>query len=417
MLIAVHDEKVVIDEINNLYQLMGDDPERIKIHIGFPGGDAGELCESEYYKDIDIWHYLEFNANRPWNIFGVGRPDISHNNNITIQANPSYQASRSTDAVLARDQNGNYFLCHKLKLGGNYSGRSDEFRETYGHLFTYDTIRFPNGKNARYAVICGTHDDDARYKIATFVHLVGAFKAGTLSKHGMDSLHKKITQAKLLHRENTGNANEHVYTEIDVQDTEYHLLDETDILQVAKATESTRVARHKILTNAIYRIIGGRVKVCVGVCKDALFDVLLRDYSQNRDLLIEAKGSMDRAEVRLAIGQLYDYRLHGFDQEKENLKLIDMAVLLPEIPDKDTVNLVQSAGISVLWISEETILSSDRVVQQRLNSILQRPVKSIHLSKQCASPDRVIGVSPTAENVGCRKLDSGGRDQAVRLAW
>lgn len=45
------------------------------------------------------------------------------------------------------------------------------------------------------------------------------------------------------------------------------------------------------------------------------------------------------------------------------------------------------------------------------------PVGRIHSSKLCASPDRVTGVSPTAENVGCRKLVSGGRDQAVRLAW
>lgn len=44
-------------------------------------------------------------------------------------------------------------------------------------------------------------------------------------------------------------------------------------------------------------------------------------------------------------------------------------------------------------------------------------IERIHSSKQCASPNRVTGVRPTAENVDCRKLDSGGRDQAVRLAW
>jgi hypothetical protein len=43
--------------------------------------------------------------------------------------------------------------------------------------------------------------------------------------------------------------------------------------------------------------------------------------------------------------------------------------------------------------------------------------RGVPLSKQCALPDGVAGVIPTAENVGCRKLDSGGRDQAVRLAW
>jgi hypothetical protein len=48
---------------------------------------------------------------------------------------------------------------------------------------------------------------------------------------------------------------------------------------------------------------------------------------------------------------------------------------------------------------------------------LKGPIYGIRLSKLCSWPDRVTGVSPTAENVGCRKLDSGGRDQAVRLAW
>lgn len=67
-------------------------------------------------------------------------------------------------------------------------------------------------------------------------------------------------------------------------------------------------------------------------------------------------------------------------------------------------------------VDRQLLILSGALPMDRITGTDKR-LNRIRSSKQCGSLDRVMGVSPTAENVGCRKLDSGGRDQAVRLAW
>lgn len=65
-------------------------------------------------------------------------------------------------------------------------------------------------------------------------------------------------------------------------------------------------------------------------------------WIEERSLLIEAKNSDNRQNIRSAIGQLYDYRRFHDPTPK-------LAVLLPYPPAQDRRDLLASAGIEALW--------------------------------------------------------------------
>jgi hypothetical protein len=64
-------------------------------------------------------------------------------------------------------------------------------------------------------------------------------------------------------------------------------------------------------------------------------------YSKKTNQLIEAKGSVSRDAIRMAIGQLFDYKRFAPART-------DLTVLLPECPRPDLVELIRSAGISMI---------------------------------------------------------------------
>jgi len=70
--------------------------------------------------------------------------------------------------------------------------------------------------------------------------------------------------------------------------------------------------------------------------------ILCDAFLPERDVLIEAKGSDSRVAIRLAIGQLYDYRRFEAIQPK-------LAVLLPYEPSSDMRALLTSADIGWIW--------------------------------------------------------------------
>jgi hypothetical protein len=67
-------------------------------------------------------------------------------------------------------------------------------------------------------------------------------------------------------------------------------------------------------------------------------------FDQDTATLIEAKSSATRSDVRMAIGQLLDYRRHL--APKANL-----AVLLPEPPSTDLQDLLKGLGIRIIAVS------------------------------------------------------------------
>ncbi|MGP3773219.1 hypothetical protein ACTWJ8_20595 [Streptomyces sp. SDT5-1] len=73
-------------------------------------------------------------------------------------------------------------------------------------------------------------------------------------------------------------------------------------------------------------------------------------YDQTGNVLYEAKGRADREAVRLAVGQLLDYRRHAARYVDEGLK---SAVLLPEDPGQDLRDLIESSGLHLIFADGE----------------------------------------------------------------
>lgn len=70
---------------------------------------------------------------------------------------------------------------------------------------------------------------------------------------------------------------------------------------------------------------------------------LLTDiYDESENILFEAKGTTTRGAIRMAIGQLLDYQRHI---DRRGLRL---AILLPQGPSEDLVELATSVGIAVV---------------------------------------------------------------------
>lgn len=65
-------------------------------------------------------------------------------------------------------------------------------------------------------------------------------------------------------------------------------------------------------------------------------------YNESRKQLVEAKGTTNRVAIRMAIGELADYRRYL-------PKKVPSAVLLPERPLRDLEDLLSTQGIAVIW--------------------------------------------------------------------
>jgi hypothetical protein len=81
-----------------------------------------------------------------------------------------------------------------------------------------------------------------------------------------------------------------------------------------------------------------RKKYRVGHVRPMFCDLWVEDLHA----LIEAKNSDSRDALRMAIGQLYDYR--RFHEPP-----VRLAVLLSHPPGRDELALLQSAGIEAIW--------------------------------------------------------------------
>jgi hypothetical protein len=66
-------------------------------------------------------------------------------------------------------------------------------------------------------------------------------------------------------------------------------------------------------------------------------------YDVQDEELYEAKGTVKRADVRMAIGQLFDYRRHI------DVVVPRLTVLLPERPTDDLVLLINSCGMNCVY--------------------------------------------------------------------
>lgn len=124
--------------------------------------------------------------------------------------------------------------------------------------------------------------------------------------------------------------------------------DDAERCSVSRSSELTYRRLHNRMTNALRRAFAP-LSPAQGKKRYIEFDVLLPNYDgAGRDLLIEAKPDPDRGSIRIAIGQLFDYR-----RSLKRAASTDLAILTIGPPERSYLELLLDLGITALWFEEE----------------------------------------------------------------
>lgn len=130
------------------------------------------------------------------------------------------------------------------------------------------------------------------------------------------------------------------------------LKDEEDVEVIRNAGTIKQRKIHNQLTNMLmsslssYTLLEGRDNSC-------MFDVLVQKYNQKQDLIIEVKSSLEKPNIRMAVGQLYDYWYCLKGDEKPYI-----AILLPEAPDSECIKFLEWMDIGLLWFDKDQLYTS-----------------------------------------------------------
>lgn len=112
--------------------------------------------------------------------------------------------------------------------------------------------------------------------------------------------------------------------------------------------------RHNKMTTALKKLLSG-FKLTQGTSPDCRWDVLIECYDPTgRDLLLEVKPDGTKAAIRIAIGQLLDYR-----RFVPRPAATDIAVVTIGRPEGLYRQLLLDSQISAIWFTEEECLALD----------------------------------------------------------
>ncbi len=132
------------------------------------------------------------------------------------------------------------------------------------------------------------------------------------------------------------------------------LKDEADVQRLQQALNIAQRRAHNKITNQLRHLLASWGPL-EGRAQDCLYDILIKNYdTADNDLLLEVKSSIDPAQIRMAIGQVYAYwhRLMGPSQDCHT------AIVLPKHPDPKTEQLLNWLEIGLIWLEEGELYTS-----------------------------------------------------------
>jgi hypothetical protein len=94
-----------------------------------------------------------------------------------------------------------------------------------------------------------------------------------------------------------------------------------------------------------------------------MYDVMISEYDGANDLMIEVKSSVEVPHIRMAIGQLLDYR---WRRERRTKRDAHLAIMLPAKPCEQIRNLLKSLDIQLMWLEKNYICSENSNLSQFL---------------------------------------------------
>jgi len=186
--------------------------------------------------------------------------------------------------------------------------------------------------------------------------LVDAFAIDTMP----DSLIEQIT-IRRKKREPMGTS--------DLMGTALPYLDDAERRSVQKSQTVTYRNLHKRMTSRL-RVLLSELQLTQGKQLRCRYDVLAENYdAKGRDLLIEAKPDPDMGSIRIAIGQLLDYRRFLPRQAAT-----DLALLTISQPSGSHLELLHDLQITALWFDDENCgaLEGNGKAWKAVKSLLNR---------------------------------------------
>lgn len=136
---------------------------------------------------------------------------------------------------------------------------------------------------------------------------------------------------------------------VEENNTERTIVDPAREPYEAERRESALVQRFKDYMQT-HRHTVKRLQITpAGEAKPIFTDAYVKDLN----ILVEAKGSIDRNSIRMAIGQLLDYR--RFIEEAT----VKCAVLLPELPRQDLLQLLAYADVLIYFPNNQGFVLMD----------------------------------------------------------
>lgn len=204
-------------------------------------------------------------------------------------------------------------------------------------------LRFPivNGEHGvkRRLEKLGLTNRSLEEKVRGFIGLIGqfgisdAFALDVMNDEQIDEITKRKPKAPKA-------------APVGSKGTELSHFDDEERKAILKGQELVYRQRHNTMTNALGTLLPA-LTMTQGDRQECRFDVLISNYdAEGRDLLIEAKPDPDRGSLRIAIGQLLDYRRFLPHQAGT-----DLAVLTITPPPKEYMELLQDLQITVLWFA------------------------------------------------------------------
>lgn len=148
--------------------------EDFMMSVGFPGGQ--EEAEKTYWSDkLNMWiQSFEIEESRYWNGFGLKKPEPPKSSNIVCEINfPIKDINRRVAGVFAKDENGEVYILHRGKLGGNFGKR--DFEEKYNGDWTLVQDR---NQETNMVLIGKLNDPNLPYNVRDFVLEVNRIKYG-----------------------------------------------------------------------------------------------------------------------------------------------------------------------------------------------------------------------------------------------
>jgi hypothetical protein len=187
----------------------------------------------------------------------------------------------------------------------------------------------------------GLSNRSLREQANGLIGLIGLRDAFAVDTMTEDEI-RKITKCRNLPKPQT-----HFYIN-GAKGTPLPTFDDAERVAVQQSATITYRNRHNGMTNSLRKLFQAYT-LEQGTDPDCRYDVLIKNYDKSgRDLLIEAKPDHDKGSIRIAIGQLLDYR-----RFLPNQIATDLAVLTISQPTDSHIELMLDLQITVLWFGDE----------------------------------------------------------------